>query len=230
MDREYWRERWRDGRTGFHQLEIDAHLARHFPPLLEKVGALEGVPRVLVPLCGKSLDLSWLAAQGTHVTGVEIAPEACTACAAEQGLVAVGPGEWSSVGSGTSAAGAGRLDLHELDIFDLPLHAPGREADGWDLVWDRAALIALPPDVRTRYAAHVLERVRPGGAILLITAEYPTDQMQGPPFSVLGDEVERLFGDCAITELDRIVGTREMERFGVSEFRQVVRKIEIPAT
>jgi thiopurine S-methyltransferase len=62
-------------------------------------------------------------------------------------------------------------------------------------LYDRAALIALPAEMRERYAAH-LKRILPKESHgLVITLDYDQAQMSGPPFAVLDDEVRRLFGD-----------------------------------
>ena len=67
MNPEFWRQRWREGRIGFHRTEVMPLLERHWPTL-----GLAGDSRVLVPLCGKSLDMAWLAAKGHSVLGVDV--------------------------------------------------------------------------------------------------------------------------------------------------------------
>ena len=67
MDAEFWLERWREGRTHFHQTRITPLLQKYWPTLAVPKGG-----RVLVPLAGKSLDMVWLAAQGHAVLGVEL--------------------------------------------------------------------------------------------------------------------------------------------------------------
>ena len=65
MDADFWQQRWREGRTGFHQDRPTPLLAQYW----DAIGVAAGA-RVLVPLCGKSLDLAWLAARGHRVLGV----------------------------------------------------------------------------------------------------------------------------------------------------------------
>ena len=67
-----WIERWREGRTGWHEVDGSALLRRHWPRLVRG-------SRVLVPLCGKSVDMLWLASQGLEVTGVELSEIAARA-------------------------------------------------------------------------------------------------------------------------------------------------------
>ena len=67
MDTDFWLERWQNNQTGFHQDEINSYLTRYWSGL----GLTQG-SRVLVPLCGKSLDMLWLAEQGHSVVGIEL--------------------------------------------------------------------------------------------------------------------------------------------------------------
>jgi len=189
MDPAFWHARWEAGQIGFHQPEIHV-LLRQFWPQLQ----LPRAQRVFVPLCGKSLDMLWLLEQGQRVLGVEISPLAVAAFFRDNALqaeVQAAPPfqRW-------------RLDELELwcgDYFDLrPEHLSGIGA-----VYDRASLIALPPEMRRRYADHLAALLAPGTPVLLITLEYPQAQMKGPPFSVTEAEVRALFGDAfAITLLE----------------------------
>jgi thiopurine S-methyltransferase len=190
MQPEFWLERWRRGETGWHLPEINLHL-REFWPRLGLPSALQ----VFVPLCGKALDLLWLASQGHRVLGVEISQQAVEEFFAEAGLVP----EITESGPQRRSR-ADELTLLCGDFFDLtPDHL--REVGA---VYDRASLIALPPELRSRYAAHFKTLVPSAAPSLLITLDYDQSQMAGPPFSVHREEVERLFADrYAITELTR---------------------------
>lgn len=188
MDPSFWHERWESGRTGFH-------LARTNPWLEAYADRLGEPGRILVPLCGKSLDLAWLAAHGWQVTGVELSPIAARACFEDAGLT---PARRPH-GAFTAWEAEG-LTVLEGDALLL-------EDDGFDAVWDRAATIALPPDLRARYAARLAGRVRPGGRMLLVTLDYPQEEQPGPPFSVPEGEVERLYdGAFERLRLGAVVG------------------------
>src|SRR5262245_50698619 len=80
MNRDYWIKRWIENRIGFHKPGVNPLLERFWPQIETAKG------RVLVPLCGKSDDLSWLAARGYEVAGVELAEIAGKAFAAEHGI------------------------------------------------------------------------------------------------------------------------------------------------
>jgi len=67
-----WLARWESGQTGWHEAEGNSALRKFWPRLA--TGS-----RVLVPLCGKTPDLLWLAQQGIEVTGVELSEVAARA-------------------------------------------------------------------------------------------------------------------------------------------------------
>lgn len=181
MTPEFWQQRWEHGEIGWHRAEINRHLAEHWPTLNAAPGC-----RVLVPLCGKSRDLLWLAAHGHRVIGVELSPIAAQDFIAEHGLTA----------TRTQSPPFERVTCDEIelligDFFALmPAHLGTIGA-----IYDRAALIALPPDLRQRYAAHLAALVPSGAVSLLISMDYDQNCMNGPPFAVNAAEIAQLFGD-----------------------------------
>lgn len=190
MEADYWRQRWREGRIGFHQEQVTPLLREHWPGL-----GLAAGERVFVPLAGKSLDLAWLAAQGHRVLGVELVQAAVEQFFDEHGLAP----ERHESRYGLHYR-AGPIELVCGDVFALDAQAL---AD-CGAVYDRAALIALPPALRQRYAHELYAQLPQGCRGLLIALEYPPAQKAGPPFPVDRDEVERLFArDWSIGQLDR---------------------------
>ncbi len=179
MEPEFWLERWREGRTNFHQEQVMPLLQKHWPSL----GLPEG-SRILVPLCGKSLDMVWLAGQGYEILGVELSQYAVEQFFEEHKLA-----PQLSPWAGGTAYTSGNMQILCGDIFDM-------SADTLSTclgVYDRAALIALPPAMRQRYVQHVYSNLPDNYLGLLITLDYPQEQMQGPPFSVPDDEVQALY-------------------------------------
>ena len=180
METPFWLDRWQQGLiTGFHLKEVNPQLKRHWPA----IGAAPG-SRVLVPLCGKSLDLHWLAAQGHRVLGVELSPLAVAQFFSEAGL---SPRQHSSPSGEHHVAGPIEIILGNAFTLEAALLA------GCDAIYDRAALIALPPDLRARYLDTVYARLPAGCRGLLIALEYPQAERPGPPFSVEQAEVESRF-------------------------------------
>lgn len=179
MDAEFWLQRWREGRTHFHQERVLPLLQKHWPTL-----ALPQGSTVLVPLCGKSLDMMWLAAQGYKILGVELSELAVRQFFDDNGMRPAL--RESAQGKHYSA---GNVEIICGDIFDLD-DATLAACRG---AYDRAALIALPPPMRARYVEQVYGRLAPNYCGLLITLEYDQQQMDGPPFSVPEQEVLRLY-------------------------------------
>lgn len=180
MEPKFWQERWARNQIGFHLPEVNPYLLRYWPSLTLAQGA-----KVLVPLCGKSLDLMWLASNGYHVLGVELSEQAVDAFFREQNLT---PRiTWHGVFKVYQA------DLIEIWCGDFFALDAGALADCTAL-YDRAALIALPPLMRAQYAEQLNSLLRPDCQGLLITLDYDQTQKAGPPFAVTDDEVKVLLG------------------------------------
>jgi thiopurine S-methyltransferase len=216
MDADFWLEKWREGVIPFHQNQVTPLLPRFWPQLAPPVGS-----RVLVPLCGKSLDMIWLAEQGLRVLGVELSRLAVEQFFSENGLHPVV--EESTLGSHYVA---GNIEIVCGDIFGLDaatLHSCAT-------VFDRAALIALPPDMRPRYMQHVYGRLPGHYQGLLITLEYPQDQMPGPPFSVTEQEVAALCaGHSSATRLmrsDILAKSPHMAERGLTQLQAAVYRLQ----
>ncbi len=216
MDADFWRERWREGQIGFHLPTVNPLLVTHWPQLALASGA-----RVLVPLAGKSHDLAWLAGQGLVVTGVELSALAVAQFFAEHALTPRIQGD----GEGLHHR-AGTLDLIEGDVFDL---ADATLATTTAL-YDRAALVALPPALRERYMREVYGRLPAGTRGLLITMEYPDGQRYGPPFPVAETEVRaRLEPHWQVDLLERRDILAEEPRFaeqGVTALTTAVYRLQ----
>ncbi len=194
MEPKFWLSRWKAGEIGFHQKDFEPDLIEYFPKVSPS--------KVLVPLCGKSYDMVWLAQQGHQVIGVELSAIACEAFFNE---IIRQPYQKKISGEFTVYRGA-NYTLYCGDFFKI------RPTDlaGVSLVYDRAALIALSPDLRRKYVSHLTALMESGGVcgslqMLLIAIEYPQDLAQGPPFSVSDAEVNELYRDafqvnCVLSE------------------------------
>lgn len=193
MEHADWASRWETGQIGFHQSDITDALERH----AERVWGTGGLGRVFVPLCGKSLDLVFLAERAEEVVGVEYVEQAVQEFFAEQELapeIVTGP---------PPSYRSGKYTLFAADIFDVGTADLGQV----DAVFDRAALVALDAPTRRRYATYMGAVVAPGARTLLVTFDYDQDQMTGPPFAVSDTEVEQLFSaDFDVEHL----GTRDV--------------------
>jgi len=179
MQPDFWLQRWQNGQIGFHRSEVMPLLQKNWPELHLPTGS-----RVLVPLCGKTLDMHWLATQGHRVLGVELSRMAIEQFFAEADIV---PQRHSSQYDEHYSAGPIEIICGDAFALDAELLA---DVAG---VYDRAALIALPPHLRQHYRDTLYAQLPVGCQGVLITLEYPQDEKQGPPFSVEEAEVQRLF-------------------------------------
>tara|TARA_B100001093_G_scaffold501760_1_gene553851 strand:- start:275 stop:928 length:654 start_codon:yes stop_codon:yes gene_type:complete len=199
MDSSFWLSRWRENRIGFHREAVNEHVLRWWPSLNAQPAA-----RVVVPLCGKSYDLDWLAER--HVTvGVELSPIALDdvwqRCPREPSRHRQGTHFWSSDGQLTTICG----DFMALTTEQI---AP------FDHFYDRAALIALPARLREQYVKTIkgLSTERASG--LLVALEYDQEKMDGPPFSISVDAVRSLFSpDFKVDVLMSQSSSQVPERF-----------------
>jgi thiopurine S-methyltransferase len=157
---------------------------------------------VLVPLCGKSLDLLWLASRGHHVIGVELSEVGVRSFFSESGILpSESPGEGFKVFDSTWQSG--RITIYQGDFFAMSAGLLGSIG----AVYDRAALIALPAEMRRSYTTHLRSLVaqcgRPSFKQLQIVLERTPNDTQGPPFSVSGGEVAELYPGYSCRLLSR---------------------------
>jgi thiopurine S-methyltransferase len=184
MDADYWLKRWHEGRTGWHHEKPMPLLLEYWPVLEVPQGT-----RVLVPLCGKSQDMLWLARQGMRVLGVELSAIAIESFLAENHLHANMRAGAGGTHYEISDLRTGGIEIIQGDIFHV-----GRETlASCRAIYDRAALIALPTPVRRNYVRDVYGALPDACRGLLITLDYPPQQMEGPPFPVDDLEVRHLF-------------------------------------
>jgi len=175
LDAEFWHQRWEDNDIAFHVNEANPLLVGYF----DRLSLAEGA-RVFLPLCGKSLDIAWLLSKGYRVVGVELIESAIAQLFSELGM---NP-EISDLGRIKHYSTA-NIDIFVGDIFDLS----GEVLGPVDAVYDRAALVALPEDMRRRYTAHLIE-ITDKAPQLLIAHQYDQNAMDGPPFSISDEEIE----------------------------------------
>lgn len=210
MEPDFWLDRWQREMIGFHQSETNRYLQKYVGEL-----ALMQGDTVLVPLCGKSLDMWWLHEQGFKVIGIELSDIAAESFFTEAGKSAckIHHGDFLSWKY---------ADIEILcgDFFELNTDILGKV----DAVFDRAALIALPLEMRSKYIDQLGCLVQPGARGLLITLEYPQEEMAGPPFSVAEREVTDLFAtDFDINIVEDHDALEENSRFrdrGLTSFHE----------
>ncbi|WP_164661484.1 thiopurine S-methyltransferase [Tropicibacter sp. Alg240-R139] len=186
MDRQFWINRWEENRLGWHQ--EDAH------PLLIKFIADHPLPsgaRVFVPLCGKTRDIGWLLSRGYQVVAAELSEIAIRQLFDEQGIIPT-IRELNSLKHFIAPG----LDIYVGDVFDLTREHVGLV----DLIHDRAAMVALPDDMRARYVSHLAE-ITDSARQFVISFDYDQNLIAGPPFSVPQSQIKALYGPSYTTTL-----------------------------
>ncbi len=210
MQKDFWLERWERAEIGFHQDEVNPYLLQYWRELQPAPGS-----EVFVPLCGKSIDMAWLRKQGHGVLGVELSPIAVQDFFTEHGQT---PRHASSGKFACCEADGIRILCG--DFFDL-----GRD----DLakvgaVYDRASLVALPPEMREQYVRHLLGILPPATPILLLTFDYPQAEMSGPPFAVSASDVAALYRDHAeirlLAQHDVLAQNPRFQQRGLSRLQE----------
>jgi len=198
MNSKFWQQRWQEGRIGFHKSDVNPELIKHFSTLALPIGS-----RVLVPLCGKSVDMVWLAHAGYDVVGIELVESAVQAFFIEQNITPTITQFTSAADGSTLKRYQGQLagqtiTLWVADIFALSPTAIGDIA----AVYDRAALIALPADVRPDYSKQIY-KLSNNAPQLLITLHYDQSKKDGPPFSISREQLQQYYdANYEIIELE----------------------------
>ena len=180
MRPDQWLDRWKQNRIGFHEPSVNSYLCRYLAEFNLNHG-----DTIFLPLCGKAHDIAWLAQQGYFVLGIELSEIAIESFFCEHEL------QFQQFESERfTLRKSGYISLIQGDYFDLRRE----DLSTCNLVYDRAALIAIDESNRSRYCAHMLSIIPQATDQLLITLDYDQAQMSGPPFTVSNDEVQQFYG------------------------------------
>jgi thiopurine S-methyltransferase len=190
-----WQSKWDTNKTAWHRAQVHPSLVKYGDDLLENFPA--GGAKILVPLCGKSVDLVHLAqkkkvAQVVGVEGVTAAVQALAQEHPDLELTALDQCDDDTLSDFKVWEG------NSIRILNGNFFALERHTTLYDGIWDRAALVAIDPASRDRYVNQLgaLLNKEGGGRILLATLERPGgDVTTGPPYSIDETEVRRLFGN-----------------------------------
>lgn len=180
MDAQFWHDRWAKNEIGFHKSEANPFLVKYVHELPLSKGN-----RVFVPLCGKTLDIPWLLSNGYRIVGSEL-----SAIAIDQLFSSLGVTPTITKNGRIAHYHANNIDIFVGDLFDVTRTMLGPV----DAIYDRAALVALPDTIRSRYTAHLTD-ITNHAPQLLICYEYDQRAAEGPPFSISHEEVRRHYAD-----------------------------------
>jgi thiopurine S-methyltransferase len=178
MEHQFWHDKWRNNEIGFHQHNTNPWLIKHLDAL-----RVAEHSRLFLPLCGKTRDIDWLLNQGFQVATCELNESAVKQLFKR---LEVSPGIEHT--DSFSLYRSEQLEVWVGDVFALTADMLGSV----DAVFDRAALVALPREMRSTYASH-LANITAHAPQLLVCFEYSQEALNGPPFAVLADEVRTLY-------------------------------------
>ncbi|XP_070840787.1 probable thiopurine S-methyltransferase isoform X1 [Chaetodon trifascialis] len=188
-----WEDRWKEDKIGFHQAEVNPMLEKN----LDKVLAGRTGVRFFFPLCGKAVDMKWLADMGHSVVGVEISEKAikqffeeCNLTYSEEPVAAI-------PGAKVYKSSEKNISLYQCDLYNFSSSIEGQ----FGAIWDRGALVAINPKDREKYAALLISLMAKDCRYLLDTLLYNPELYAGPPFFVPDEQVLSLFGNCCDMEL-----------------------------
>ena len=182
MKHDFWHQKWEKNEIGFHLPDANTLLVQHFSTLNLKPESNPKIsPRIFLPLCGKTLDIAWLLAQGYRIAGAELSSIAIEGLFKSLNLMPT----IKTLGEVTHYS-APNIDIFVGDIFKVSPNMLGVV----DAVYDRAALVALPEDIRKLYTTHLITLTNHAPQ-LLICFEYDQSLHAGPPFSISADEVKQ---------------------------------------
>ncbi|XP_054461449.1 probable thiopurine S-methyltransferase isoform X2 [Anoplopoma fimbria] len=188
-----WEERWQEDRIGFHQPHVNKMLENN----IDKVLARRTGVRFFFPLCGKAVDMKWLADMGHSVVGVEISEKAIKQFFAENNMTYSEEPVPALPGANVYKSSERNISLYQCDLYKFSSSIEGQ----FGAIWDRGSLVAINPRDREKYAALIMSLMAKDCRYLLDTLLYNPELYQGPPFLVPDEQVASLFGNSCDREL-----------------------------
>ncbi|XP_077447281.1 putative thiopurine S-methyltransferase [Stigmatopora argus] len=189
-----WERRWHENRIGFHKPQVHKMLEGN----IEKVLAGRTGVRFFFPLCGKAVDMKWLADMGHSVVGAEISEKAIQQFFSENGLIYSEELVPSIPGAKLFKNSEKNISLYNCDLYSLSSSIIGQ----FGAIWDRGSLVAINPRDREKYASLIVSLMANDCKYLLSTLVYNPELYEGPPFAVPDEQIYSLFGEkCNVEQL-----------------------------
>ncbi|XP_077352059.1 putative thiopurine S-methyltransferase isoform X2 [Festucalex cinctus] len=188
-----WEQRWMENRISFHKPQVHEMLASKIDKAL---AGRKGV-RFFFPLCGKAVDMKWLADMGHSIVGVEISEKAIQQFFMENNLTYSEERIAALHGAKVFRNLEKNISLYNCDLYNLSTSVVGQ----FGAIWDRGSLVAINPRDREKYASTIVPLMANDCKYLLDTLLYNPEIYEGPPFLVPDEEVHLLFGERCNIEL-----------------------------
>ena len=175
--KEYWKNRWIKNETAFHQDKVEEALIR-----AEKFLTHLPSKRALVPLCGKSLDLMWLYKKGFEVHGIELSELAVQDFYKENNL-----GYKIKKFAEGNLFYSNKIHIFQGNFFQIPEEL--KKKYQFDLIYDRASLIALNKPDRLLYYEIIKSMMKEDSILLLLIFESTKVPPKIPPYPISENEI-----------------------------------------
>ncbi|XP_032632861.1 thiopurine S-methyltransferase isoform X1 [Chelonoidis abingdonii] len=213
---EEWLQKWKMRQIGFHKEQGHPILRKYLDVLL--LNGRSGL-RIFFPLCGKAVEMKWLADMGHYVVGVELCECALKEFFTEQDLSYSEETIPGISGAKVFKSTSGNISLYCCSIYDLSSTIVGR----FDGIWDRGSLVAINPCDREHYADLMLSVMERSCCYLLVSVLYDSNKHKGPPFYVPEAEIKSLFGKvCEIKCLEKVDDFSDQHKaWGLDYFLEV---------
>lgn len=177
---QYWLDRWQNNDVDFCQESPNEFLVKHFSRLNINSSSV-----CLVPMCGCSIDMLYFLSKGVKVVGIELSEKAVLSFFSQNNI------KYEIIEESDYKCYKGNdIEIYVTDIFNLPKIA--KNLPDFDIWYDRGAYIALPEDIRARYAKMMLQVCSDNTQILLLVMEHDK-KSQTPPYSVTQAELIKNF-------------------------------------
>ncbi|XP_075777307.1 thiopurine S-methyltransferase [Pelodiscus sinensis] len=216
VTKEEWQQKWTMRNIGFHREQVHPILRKYLDVLLNGRSRL----RIFFPLCGKAVEMKWLADMGHSVIGVELSECALKEFFTEQNLPYSEEPVPGNSGAKVFKSTSGNISLYCCSIYDVNSAIVGK----FDGIWDRGSLVAINPCDRERYANLMLSLMERSCCYLMVTVLYDANKHKGPPFYVPDTEIKSLFGKfCEIKDLEKVDDFSDKHRaWGLDYFLEVI--------
>mmetsp|Transcript_4305 Transcript_4305/g.8964 ORF Transcript_4305/g.8964 Transcript_4305/m.8964 type:complete len:300 (-) Transcript_4305:1487-2386(-) len=231
-----WSDRWTNKRIGFHLKEVNPVLLNHASALLpaQDGETCDAKTKIFVPLCGKAIDVAYLATSLSSASSIEVVGLEGIRVALEEFIDEHPDLKISKDGiPGTSEVPFERfvgdsVSLWKGDYFDLlePSEKLQTSIGTFEAIYDRASIVAIEPEMREKYVRTLDSLLKVGGTILLVALERVATPEKafatkiGPPFSIPEDTIRALFAD--------VVGDSDEYSYHVEILQQTDQLVEKP--
>lgn len=220
---ELWDGMWKTGYIPWHEGQVNTMLQKHIHEMTSGQKNL----RIFVPMCGKSLDLVWLADQGHAVVGVEGSEIAVKSFFEENQLQFTTEAiNLVSVEANSYKARSKAITILQCDLFCVSSELLGGK---FDAIWDRGALIAVDEELRAKYVEVVANLLSPAGCWLVETYDFnPADNPDPGPFIVTEEDMNAIFGekfDIRVLEKSEVSSAPSMPFKHVAQLFQLKKRI-----